>query len=586
MSLRDRALRVAAWLSVDRMDELGLVGNLAVVAVAALVGGSLARLLRLPTVLGYLAAGVVIGPNTPGFVGEVDEVQTVADLGVALLLFTLGIRFSLRELLRVRNLAVFGGLGQIGAMIIVGTFLGWALGLETEEALLLSAVVSLSSTMVALRLLEGRGEIGGAAGRVGVAFALVQDLAVVPLIVLIPIIAGGEDDVLAELGLASLKAIGLLVGAWIVGIVVVPQVLSRVTLARSRELFLLSVVAFALGTASAGFLLGLGLAFGAFLAGLLVSESEYAHQTLAEVFPLREVFAVVFFVGVGMLIDPDSFVDHPDIVFGVAAVGVAGKLVLVMALAVAFGYTRRDALIAGLALANMGEFSFVLADEGVNEGVFDAALNESILAAILLSIAISPLLLMGQEPLLRAMRALPGLGKLVEERTEAYVPDPEAMVNHAVVCGYDQAGRELAAALVQRGFRFLVIDPDPVVIRQLRAQDVPCVLGDPALPAVLEQAELERARVLAVTLSDTVLGQAVVAAARRMNPKLDVVARGDSGQAESHAGLRRSGASEVVHGEFEVGMEFVRHTLHRFGVTSQEVQALVARRRRDHDAEA
>jgi CPA2 family monovalent cation:H+ antiporter-2 len=562
------------------MDELGLVGDLAVVAVAALFAGAVAHALRLPTVLGYLAAGLVIGPHTPGFIGATDQVQTVADLGVALLMFTLGIRFSMRELLRVRGVALIGGAGQIGAMIGLGTLLGWGLGLEPDQALLIGAVVSISSTMVALRLLEGRGEIGAAAGHVGVAFALIQDMAVVPLIVMIPVIAGEEGDVLQGLALAGGKAALLLVGIWVIGIVVVPRVLRLVTLARSRELFLLSVVALALGTASVSFLSGLSLAFGAFLAGLLVSESEYAHQTLAEVFPLREVFAVVFFVAMGMLIDPAIFVDDPDIVFGVAALGVAGKLVLVAALAIAFGYTRRSALTAGIALANMGEFSFVLAAEGVDNEIFDAELNEAVLAAVLLSIAVSPLLMAAEAPLIRAVRSLPGVGALMEERFEVHVSEPGTLVNHAVVCGFDQAGRELARALGQRGFRFLVIDLDPVVIRQLRRENVPCILGDPALPTVLEQAELHRAQVLAVTLADPSHGEAVATAARRINPKLDVVVRG--GDMASRIRLNRAGAAEVVHPEFEVGMEFVRHTLHRFGVSGQELQLLLARRRRDY----
>ena len=562
------------------MDDLGLVGDLAIVSVAALAGGALARLLRLPSILGYLAAGIAIGPHTPGPSGDVAEVGTVADLGVALLLFTLGIRFSLRELWRVRGLAAVGGLTQIGAMIASGLLIGLTLGLDGEEAIVLGAVVALSSTMVAFRLLEGRGEIESAAGRVGVSFALVQDLAVVPLIVMVPVLGGDADDLPGKLGLAGLKAAGLLAAVGVVGMWVVPWVLGRVTMARSRELFLLSVVAFALGTASLSFEAGLGLAFGAFLAGLLVSESEYAHQTLAEVFPLREVFAVVFFVAIGMLIDPASFVEQPELVFGIAAVGVLGKLLLVTVIAVAFGYPARVAITAALALANMGEFSFVLAEEGVNEGVFDADLNEAVLAAVLLSIAVSPLLLLGQGAVLATLQALPGLGRLLRQRSEAFLPEREAMTNHAVICGFDQAAHELASALRQRGFSYLIVDQDPVVFRHLRAEGTPCLLGDPALPAVLEQAELERARVLAVTLADTAQGQAVVAAARLINPGLDVVARG--GKLESHLRLREVGAAEVVHAEFEVGMEFLRHTLHRFGVPSQEVQALLARRRRDY----
>ena len=231
----------------------------------------------------------------------------------------------------------------------------------------------------------------------------------------------------------------------------------------------------------------------------------------------------------------------------------------------------------------MGEFSFVLASEGVSEGVFDSEINEAVLAAVLLSIAISPMLFLGQDRLYRALRSVPGFGVLLEERTEAHVPERKALVNHAVVCGFDEAGREVAAVLALRGFRFLVIDQDPVVFRELRAQGVPCILGDPALPSVLLQAELERARVLAVTLLDVSQGESVAVAARQINSHLDIVVRG--AEEESHRRLTQAGASEVVHGEFEVGMEFVRHTLHRFGVPSQEVQALLARRRRDFHAE-
>jgi CPA2 family monovalent cation:H+ antiporter-2 len=561
------------------MEDLGLVGNLAVVAIAALVGGAIARVLRLPTILGYLAAGLAIGPNTPGFVGDADQVQTVADLGVALLMFTLGIRFSIRELNRVRGVAVLGGLSQIGIMLALGFLLGEALGLTNEQAFVYGSVAAISSTMVALRLLEDRGEIGAPVGRVTVALALMQDLAVVPIIAMIPVIAGEEEDLALELGLAAAKGLALLATVWAVSTFVVPWVFTRVTLARSRELFLLTVVALALGTASVSFLAGLSLAFGAFLAGLLVSESEYAHRTLAEVFPLREIFAVVFFVGVGMLIDPASFLNDTDIVLSLALFGVFAKVVLITAIALLFGYTPRAAIIAGMALGNMGEFSFVIATEALADEIVDARLNGAILAAVLLSIALSPLLFLGQGILLSALRSVPGLRRPFAERVQTYASDTSALVNHAVICGFDGAGQEVARALSTRGFKFLVIDEDPVSIRNLREANIPCILGDPSLPTVLEQAELERARVLAVTLSDAAQSEAVVRMAREINPRLDIVARG--GDEESHTRLRQAGAAEVVHADFEVGMEFVRHTLHRFGIPSQEIQALLARRRRD-----
>jgi CPA2 family monovalent cation:H+ antiporter-2 len=561
------------------VEDLGLVGDLAVVAVAALIGGGIARLLRLPTVLGYLAAGIAIGPNTPGPSGDVTQVATVADLGVALLMFTLGIRFSIRELNEVRGLAIGGGFLQIGVMIAAGLGAGLLLGLGAAEAAIVGFVVSISSTMVALRLLEDRGVIGGPEGRIGVAFALFQDIAVVPLIVAIPVIAGEEDSLLVALGLAALKAAGVLVAVWLVGIVLMPRILERVMTARSRELFLLSVVAFALGTASLSFLAGLSLAFGAFLAGLLVSESEYAHQTLAEVFPLREVFAVVFFVAVGMLIEPSSFVDEPDLVLTIAALGVFAKLVLVSGIGSAFGFAPRAAFTAGLALGNMGEFSFVIATVAIDEGVIDSTLSEAIFAAVLLSIAVSPILFMAQDRLWGLLRAAPAIGPALDTPTIVDVPEPDEMVNHAVVIGYNQAAEELIRGLSARRFRYIVVTQDPVTFRRLSVEGVPCILGDPSLRVVLEQAHLQRARVMAVTLTDVRQGEAAIRTALSINPRLDVIARG--GAEEAYAGILKAGAAEVVQAEFEVGLEFVRHALHRFGVSGTEIQMQLSRRRRE-----
>lgn len=561
------------------MEELGLVGDLAIVAAAALVGGGIARLVRLPTVLGYLAAGIVIGPNTPGPSGDIDQVGTVADLGVALLMFTLGIRFSIRELRELQGLAIGGGAVQIGLMIGAGMLAGLVLGLESGEAAVVGFVVAISSTMVALRLLEDRGVIGGPEGKIGVAFALFQDIAVVPLIVLIPVIAGEDENVFVSLGLAGLKAAGVLVAVWLVGTIVVPRVLRRIMIARSRELFLLSVVAFALGTASVSFLAGLSLAFGAFLAGLLVSESEYAHQTLGEVFPLREVFAVVFFVAVGMLIEPDAFVEDPEIVLTIAALGVFGKLILVGGLSTAFGYAPRSAFTGGLGLANMGEFSFVIVTEAIDEELIDTGLSEAVLAAVLLSLAISPLLFIAQDRVWGTIRGVPFIGPALQMKTQVDVVAPEHLINHAVIVGSNAAAEELGRVLSGRGFRYVVVVQDPVAFRRLSIDGVPCILGDASLQSVLEQAHLDRARVLAVTLTDVRQGEDVVRTALALNSKLDVIARG--GPEEAYAGLSRAGAAEVVHADFEVGLEFARHTLHRFGVSGAEIQMYLSRRRRE-----
>ena len=561
------------------MEDLGLVGDLAVVALAALAGGVLARLLRLPTILGYLAAGLVISPNFPGPSGDIEDVQTVADLGVALLMFTLGIRFSLRELNQYRALGIASGLGGTFVVFALGTVVGLAIGLETDEALVVGMVACISSTMVGLRLLEDRGALGAPEGRIAVVTALVQDMVVVVFLVLIPILAGGEDNVLEAIGIAVLKAAALLAGVWLVGTLVVPIVLARLAVSRSRELFLLSVVALALGTASVSFQAGLSLAFGAFLAGLLISESEYAHRTLSEVFPLREVFAVVFFVAIGMLIDLDYFIDEPGTILAIAGIAVLARVSVVTGISRLFGYPGKAALTAGVALAAMGEFSFVIVTQAAEEGLVDAALNQAILGAVLLSIASTPFLLLASPYILRALQAAPLLGPAFRPHIEALVGQPEVLVNHAVIVGYTESGAEVARALKSRNFRFLVIEEDPVAVRRLAAENIPSILGDPALPTVLAQAELERARVMIITLTDPGHVESVAALARRLNRRLDIVARA-AGE-ESAQRLALVGVSQVVQSEFEVGMQFAGHALHRFGVSGAEIQAFLGRRRRD-----
>ncbi len=561
------------------MEDLGLVGSLAAVVGAALVGGGIARLLRLPAVLGYLAAGVVIGPNTPGPSADVTDVQTVANLGVALLMFTLGVRFSLRGLVEARGIAFLGGV--VGTLVILGagTLAGLTLGLSTSEAIIVGMIASISSTMVAFRLLEDRGLISGPAGRIAIAVALVQDLIVVAFIVAVPLVGGDSENLAEEILIAALTVTAVLAGVWIVGSFAVPRVLSRVARSRSRELFLLTVIALALGTATLSFEAGLSLAFGAFLAGLVVSESDYANRTIAEVFPLREVFAVVFFVSIGMLVDPGSLLSEPEIVLGIAAVAVIGKIVTVSAASALLGFPPRAIVAASLALANMGEFSFVLLTQAVSEDVIGPELNEALLTSVLISIAVSPLLFAAQDPIFRAMQRLPMLGKITTTRMEVHVAEDVRLANHAVIVGYKEAGQEVAHMLRARDFRYIVIDEDPGALRVLEAQDVPYIVGNAALPVVLEQAALERARVLVVTTGDPSMVEGIVITSRELNPRIDIVAHGAF--EEGRHRLRELGVSQIVHAEFELGIQFVRHTLHRFGLSNAEIQAIVSRRRRD-----
>jgi K+:H+ antiporter len=484
------------------MEELGLVGDLAVVATAAVAGGVLARLLKLPTIIGYLAAGILIGPNTPGPTGDIEEVQTIADLGVALLMFTLGIEFSVRELRDYRGFALVGGAGATAVLVLLGTSAALALGLSTREAVVIGMAASISSSMVGLRLLEGRGQIGARPGRLAIVASLVQDMSVVLMLALIPAIAGDEGDVPADLALGVLKAAALLGGLLLIGDRILPYVLTRVAASRSRELFLLTVVALALVTASVSAEAGLSLALGAFLAGLIISESEYAHRIVAEVFPLREVFAVVFFVAIGMLLDPDVFTERPDVILLLVALGTFLRILLIGGAAALFRFPLRFSLTAAVALATVGEFSFVIASQATEEGILGEDLNDAIIASVLLTMVLASLLFLVHERVLEWARAAPAIGPPLRPRTEAHLPEEARLVNHAIIVGYTPAGREVASALAMRGFRFAVIDEDPVTFRELSGAGIPVILGNPEVPLILKQAGIDRAWVLAVALLD------------------------------------------------------------------------------------
>ena len=558
-----------------------LIVDLIIIIAAATVGGVLASLLRLPVILGYLVAGLMVGNYIPGWEIDVLRVQNIAELGVALLLFTLGIQFSFSKLADVRRVALIGGLVQMLCTIGLGMAVAGLMGFGVEEGVVLGSALALSSTMVALKLLDARGELDALHGRVALGFLLVQDLAVVPLVILIPAMAGETGAALVgELAVAAGKALLLLGAAYLLGTRIVPWLLFRIAAIGSRELFLLAVLSLALGFAAGSFLLGLSLAFGAFLAGLVVSESEFSYQTLAEVLPLREVFATIFFVAMGMLIEPEVLIDDPVRVVIIVAVLVLGKL-LVTALPVAFlGYSPKTAVLTGLVLAQAGEFSFILARVGVDEEIISNELNSAILMAALISIVLSPLLLQVGPRALSWAASKPLIGRLLAEPVPAaLVDEAKQLRQHVVVCGYGRVGRELVQEVSRRNFRCLVVEQNPYLVDQLKPMDIPYILGDAANPAILNVCGLERARLLAVTVHDPAATQLIIAHAKRINPHLHIVVRGRA--QEDHDLLLAAGAAEVIHPEFEAGLEFVRHALYRFGVDSIQIQALLARRRRD-----
>jgi CPA2 family monovalent cation:H+ antiporter-2 len=557
------------------MGDLQLVADLVLAVLAAFVGGVIAQRLGQPVILGYLVAGVVIGPATPGPRADVHSIQVLAEIGVAFLMFALGAEFSFGELRRLGRVASLGGVLQVLCTMVLGPLLAPLLGLSLMQGVFFGALLALSSTVVALKVLMARGELQALHGRVALGILVAQDLAVVPMVVVLPAVASGSEHLAQDLALAGVKAAAVLLGAYFVGARAVPWALGRAAVSRSRELFLLGVVALALGTALVTQVAGLSLAFGAFLAGLVVAESDYRTQVVAESLPLRDLFASLFFVSVGMLIEPGTLLEQFGLVALVSGVAIVGKAAIVAIVVLALGMPARVAVLTGLSLAQVGEFSFVLARIGVDDGAIPPSVFDFTLAVALVTIVVSPSLPRIAPWLLAGLQRLPLIGPRFAEPVEASTE--EGMSHHTVICGYGRVGRELAAALGARGLRYLVVEYNPLIVRELRAEGVPVVYGDAANPAVLEHTFLDRAALLAVLMPDAQAAEAATLAARLFNRRLDIVARAvNTADIER---LRRAGAAEVVQPEFEAAIEVIRHALRRYGVGGMELVHAAAGRR-------
>jgi CPA2 family monovalent cation:H+ antiporter-2 len=531
----------------------------------------------LPVVVGYLVAGVVVGPFTPGFVLDRQSITVLAEIGIAFLMFAVGSEFSLAELRGLGRVGLLGGISQILATMALGPSLIPVLGVSFYQSVFLGALIALSSTVVALKLLTGRGELRSLHGRATLGILIAQDLAVIPLVVILPAVGGETSQGWLRLLIVAAEATALILGSYLLGARVVPWILGHVAVPRSRELFLLAVISLALGTGLVAQAIGLSLAFGAFLAGLVIAESEYRSQVVAEVLPFRDLFTSLFFVSVGMLIDPWAIAAHGAVVALLSGLVVVGKFVIVAVIILLLRLPGRVAVLAGLSLAQVGEFSFVLARVGVDQGAIPHLFLDLILATSLTSIVLAPFTLKAAPLLIHALQRVPLMGRRFVDPVE---PSPEAasLPRHAVVCGYGRVGRQLIDALQRRSIPFLVIEYDPDLVAELRSRGAQVIFGDAANPGVMDHAGLDSASLLAALVPDAAATEVIVRRARATNPKLDIVAR--ARDADEVARLLEAGATEVVQPEFEAGVEVIRHALRRYGVGGAELNIAIAGRRR------
>jgi CPA2 family monovalent cation:H+ antiporter-2 len=594
---------------------LGLGGAVA----AALVGGAIAIRLRQPAIVGYLLAGVLIGPFTPGFVGDVEQIAALADVGVVLLLFALGVEFSLHELRDVARVALPGGVAQIALIGAAGMAVMIGLGSGWSGAFVIGACLSISSTLVVLKSLIDSGEIDSLHGRTAIGWSIVQDVATIVFIVALPSLTGG--DALVPLALALVKAAIFLALAYVLGTRLLPLLFGYVARSGSSELFLLVVFATALLTAfvsSAVF--GLSLALGAFVGGVVVSESDLSHQAAAEVTPFRDLFAVLFFVSVGMLVDPTALVEELPLIGLLVAIAVVGKGGLIALLGRATGLPLRSALLLGGTLAQVGEFSFILAQDAQDLGILDVRAYNLILGTAVVSIfltsgvrEVARRLAMRSERLAdrqsetlaqvdtsaeeptgievqaggAVARAPARMGAGARWRTErAITEDDEARRPTIVVLGAGRVGQVVANAVRTRGFRCVIVDRDARKLASVERLGTVNVFGDAANPVILKRLGLERARIMIIAIGDPLTARLASERALRINPRLSIASRA-RGRREVE-GLRGLGVRRLADPEAEAAFELARHALQRMGVSGPELSGIVVGLRRDvygHDRE-
>jgi CPA2 family monovalent cation:H+ antiporter-2 len=541
---------------------------------AALLLGLVAQRLRLPPIVGYLAAGVIVGPYTPGYVANTGLASELAELGIVLLLFGVGLEFHLDQLLAVRRVAIPAAVGQLLLVSLAGAALGHALGLSWPGGAVFGLAASITSTVVQLRALAERGELHTTSGHVAVGWLVVEDLLTVLVLVLLPVLAGhGEGSVLGATLVAAVKIAALVAFTFIAGGRLIPRLLERVVATRSRELFTLAVLAVALGVGlGATELFGASMALGAFLAGVVVGRSDFGSRAASEALPMRDAFAVLFFVSVGMLFEPRFVLREPLLVAATLGLVVIAKPVVSALLLVLLGRSARSALDIAAARGQIGEFSFILAALGTELGVLPARAASALTAASILSITLNPLLL----------RFAPRADALLPERVPA---EAKAPASHrprrprVIVVGFGPIGRTVAELLERNGIEPAVIELNLQTVREFRARGGQAIYGDATRPETLSEAGIGEAVGLILTAPVEGGADAVVHRARELNATLFVVAR--SNYLTEAPSLRRAGADVVFSGEGEIALAITEFTLARLGATPAQIEDERARVHRE-----
>jgi CPA2 family monovalent cation:H+ antiporter-2 len=560
--------------------NISLITTIAAGLGLALIFGFIAEKLRLPALVGYLLAGIILSPATPGFVADVEIASQLSEIGVMLLMFGVGLHFSIDDLLSVKRIALPGALVQMSLATLLGmgvaSWWGWSMG----EGLIFGLALSCASTVVLLKALETRGILDTMNGKIAVGWLVVEDLATVLVLVLMPPLAGmlggnaqtSDMPLWQTIGITLLQVSAFIALMLVAGRRIMPWLLWHVAKTGSRELFTLSVIVAAIGIAyGATALFNVSFALGAFFAGMVMRESEFSHRAAEESLPFRDAFAVLFFVAVGMLFDPAVLVEEPLHVLAVVGIIIIGKSLAAMALVLAFRYPLNTALTVSASLAQIGEFSFILAGLGLALGILPSEGLSLVLAGALISIALNPLVFASIAPVSKWLLDRSATARRLNTRVDPYAELPMSterkfLEGQVVLVGFGRVGRRIADALKERGIPYVVAEQNREIVENLRKKDIPAVSGDASDPVVLVQAHIAQAAMLVVATPDSINVRQMVDTARTLNPEIEIVLR--THNEDESVLLRKENLGTVFYGEEELARGMTNHVMQRFAPKS------------------
>jgi CPA2 family monovalent cation:H+ antiporter-2 len=530
--------------------------------------------LRLPTIVGFMITGVVIGPYSLGLISDVHAIELMAEIGVALLLFTIGLEFSLHRILEIKRLVLLGGGLQVVVTVLLATLIAYGRERSINQAIFFGFLIALSSTAIVLKTYIDRAEIDAPHGRAGVGILLLQDLSIVPMMLMVPVLSGREGSSPSRVIMTfatGLVAIGIIILATRK---IVPYLLQHIVRLRSPEVFIISIVLLCLGTSWLTAQFGLSLALGAFIAGMVLSESEYSHQIIADILPFRDVFNSLFFISIGMLLSVSALASNIGGVLLLVIGLIIGKALIVLIVVRFLGYSLRVSTMTGLGLAQIGEFSFVLAKMGVPVGLLPEADYQRFLAASILSMIATPFLIKLAPRIGYALQSVFGPGSALEPNVPSYEPEESELRGHVVIVGYGLNGRNLAKVLRRTKVPYLVLELNADAVRSARAEGEHVIYGDATRREVLHQVGIESARILVLAISDPVATRHTVWLGREMKPDIHIIVR--TRYMSELADLHDLGADEVIPEEFETSIEIFSRVLKELGIPRHITQRQVA----------